>query len=116
MALIVTNKDVPRSCDECFLSQLKEETDMGAKITYIVDCEGKIVSSWGRRVNCPIKDVSEYLDSKKTHGRWENDRIEKHSLHVGDCSKCGEKGVIGNFCMWCGSDNRVKEGEKNEID
>lgn len=65
MALIITNKDVPRACEECFLAQLKDETDMGARITYIVDCEGQIVSRWGRRVNCPIKDVSEYLDSYK---------------------------------------------------
>ena len=55
--------------------------------------------------------LNKKLSEDRPHGRWENDRLEKHSLHVGDCSKCGEKGVIGNFCMWCGSDNRVKEGE-----
>ena len=62
-----------------------------------------------------VGDLEEIIDDiptvERSRGKWENDRLEKHTLHVGDCSKCGEKGVIGNFCMWCGSDNRVKEGE-----
>lgn len=71
----------------------------------------KVLLKVNKAICNKIKEMPTDRPPERPHGKWENDRLEKHTLHVGDCSKCGEKGVIGNFCMWCGSDNRVKEGE-----
>ena len=63
MAVIVTNKEMPKSCKECFMAKYKEDNDMGARIAYILDCKGEIVDSdylipgrdsKRRRADCPL--------------------------------------------------------------
>ena len=48
---------------------------------------------------------------ERPHGEWErNPQIR--TLITRTCNACGGRSAVGNFCMWCGSDNRVKEGEQ----
>ena len=82
----------------------REEMEMGCGACDLVMEDVDIIEAY----NMAIEAL------KRRHGHWRNDRLEMHTLHFGECSQCGEKAVIGNFCMWCGNDNRVKEGETNE--
>ena len=51
----------------------------------------------------------EYYEKERPHGSWEG-KPESKLLITRRCTACGERGVVGNFCWLCGSDNR-KRGE-----
>ena len=46
----------------------------------------------------------------RPHGEWEGEQ-EKRKLITRKCSSCGGRSAVGNFCMWCGSDN-LKRGDQ----
>ena len=48
----------------------------------------------------------------RPHGEW-NGKAEDRIVTTRYCTSCGVRGVVGNFCMWCGASMR-KEGDKNE--
>ena len=46
---------------------------------------------------------------ERPHGTWEGEPTRKNMI-IRVCTSCGEPSAVGNFCMWCSSDNR-KMGE-----
>lgn len=51
----------------------------------------------------------------RPHGEWQGN-TERRNMVTRICTSCGIRSVVGCFCMWCGADMRMKEGEKNEHD
>lgn len=39
------------------------------------------------------------------HGRWieEDDRPVPQLMYYANCNCCGERGIIADFCCWCGA-------------
>ena len=64
-------------------------------------------------IDMHIGSIQSIIDNVPTadrpHAEWEGEP-EKHNLSTRICSSCGDRGVVGYFCMWCGADMR-KEGE-----
>ena len=56
-----------------------------------------------------LKMAIETLKKERPQGKWEG-KPESKLLITRRCTACGERGVVGNFCWLCGSDNR-KRGE-----
>lgn len=57
--------------------------------------------------------ISKIPTVDRPHGEWVKGEQERVSFFVRKCSQCGENVAVGNYCMWCGSDNRV-EGDESE--
>lgn len=60
----------------------------------------------------------EALKEQRPHGEWEGDP-ERKKMVTRICTSCGDRSVVGYFCMWCGADMRwcgadmrQKEGDK----
>lgn len=47
---------------------------------------------------------------EQPHGRWIG-KPQRRKLVIRVCTSCGEPGAVGNFCMWCGSNNQVEVGD-----
>lgn len=49
----------------------------------------------------------------RPHGSWEG-QPQRRNLVIRVCTSCGELSAVGNFCMWCGSNNQVEVGDTND--
>lgn len=52
---------------------------------------------------------------KRPHGEWRGN-TERRNMVTRICTSCGDRSVVGYFCMWCGADMRTKEGERNDTE
>lgn len=55
--------------------------------------------------NLPTKE-----ETSRPHGEWEGEP-ERRKMVTRICTSCGDRSVVGYFCMWCGADMREGEAE-----
>lgn len=59
-----------------------------------------------------INERNRLLKEQRPHGEWRGS-TERRNMVTRICTSCGDRSVVGYFCMWCGADMRTKEsGEK----
>lgn len=78
--LLIKGMEMPESCYGCPLSEQREETDMGARFTYMVDCKKNSFDDGtfeGRRKTRP--DWCPLIEVPTPHGQLKDaDELIKH--------------------------------------
>lgn len=70
MSILIKGMEMPKNCYGCPLSEQREETDMGARFTYMVDCKKNSFDDGtfeGRRKTRP--DWCPLIEVPTPHGR-----------------------------------------------
>ena len=56
--------------------------------------------------------LRQYKFEPRKHGEWDwKENAQKREMFTRKCTSCGSRGAVGDFCMWCGADNRGR-GDK----
>ena len=114
MSILIPNRQMPKTCEECLLNY---ECDCRVAPNYnSADWETFLVAENGRREDCPLIELP-------PHGRWTH-KVMVHESGIKangiSCSICGATYNISitlpdmddmalNFCPNCGADMRESE-------
>lgn len=53
-----------------------------------------------------IHKIRRYIiENTRPRGEWRGN-TERRNMNTRICKSCGDRSVVGNFCMWCGADMR----------
>ena len=94
MAVIITNMDMPKSCDDCEFHRL----------------ESGFPCILSNNNDCPLKSADDY--TPVIHAKWVSNYGNVECSNCGHCEDAAHVGKATHYCSFCGA--RMIEPQESE--